>query len=316
MRFSTPSIRNITSGKAKGFTLVELPVVSKSKRAAFTLVELLVVIGIIAILISVLLPVIAAARRQATAAQCLSNMRQLGLAYQMYAGTFKNAFPVAFQDLPDTPAGIAETMGNYYWQDFMFPYVQNKYKSLKDLSTQPEFDLYRKTVLWCPAWEGWYGLDAYTFKFGVSRFETGYSMNLYPTFTASYPTTGKPPTSEWAGRGAPSHIGVAGKYFKKHEWHDPGSRCLIIESNLWLLNFTVTDSAGTIAAQDSIRASASGTGAMNVDRYRHGKVSRNDGTHFQKIGGVVSYNILYVDGHGETSHSISDAYKSIRMRYP
>src|SRR6476646_1830227 len=92
---------------------------NRTIRKGFTLVELLVVIGIIAILISILLPVISAARRQAGAAQCLSNMRQLGLAFQMYAGTYKNAFPVAFQDLPDPDPATGkpgDTMGNYYWQ--------------------------------------------------------------------------------------------------------------------------------------------------------------------------------------------------------
>ncbi len=72
----------------------------------FTLVELLVVIGIIAVLISILMPALDAANKQARRISCLSNLRQLAQLCVMYSGENKGYFP---------PSNWKDTTGTLIW---------------------------------------------------------------------------------------------------------------------------------------------------------------------------------------------------------
>lgn len=65
------------------------------KKKGFTLIELLVVIAIIAILAAMLLPVLAAAKRRAQRINCVSNLKQINLAFRIWEGDNNNLYPMA-----------------------------------------------------------------------------------------------------------------------------------------------------------------------------------------------------------------------------
>ena len=76
---------------------------------AFTLIELLVVIAIIAVLAGLLLPVVSKAKEHGRSSACLSNLRQVGIALQLYVQDNQNRLPVMYDALLSTNAPMTNS---------------------------------------------------------------------------------------------------------------------------------------------------------------------------------------------------------------
>lgn len=100
---------------------------STTHSRAFTLVELLVVMGIIAILISILLPAITKARNSAYRVQCASNLRQVGMGLLMYAEANGGYGPYNHADVGNTDISMWRydygTKDEYTQFGLLYPYL-------------------------------------------------------------------------------------------------------------------------------------------------------------------------------------------------
>ncbi len=105
-------LRNLASF----FNLRNLTYISPQHRGAFTLIELLVVITIIAILAAFLLPALQGARRKAQQVSCASNMKQLGMAFLIYATDYNDYLPYDYVSLAEP---------NNSWPVRLLPYVSS-----------------------------------------------------------------------------------------------------------------------------------------------------------------------------------------------
>ncbi|MDR1279757.1 MAG: DUF1559 domain-containing protein [Opitutaceae bacterium] len=105
-RHSRPERAQVTGRQCRPVK-IHSPALASAFASAFTLVELLTVVAIIGILAGILIPVAGRVRESARTTQCLSNIRQLGLAYQLFLTDQKDRLPPFYDTGFDGGAGMA-----------------------------------------------------------------------------------------------------------------------------------------------------------------------------------------------------------------
>ncbi|CAN5522219.1 hypothetical protein BH09PLA1_BH09PLA1_35070 [soil metagenome] len=124
---------------------------SNGRASAFTLVELLVVIGIIAVLISVLLPALSKARERGNQVKCMANLKQIGLAMQIYTNDNKGMMPygAAFNNSV-LPEGGVYPGENSDWTTLLANVMNRRGTSYNDQPVTGTSNLGSRAVFTCP----------------------------------------------------------------------------------------------------------------------------------------------------------------------
>lgn len=143
-----------------------MPAGRRRAQGAFTLVELLVVIGIIAVLISILLPALNKARRQAKTVQCASNMRQVAAAMLMYINSNKGCHP------PSQIKAGGDCYPDGWW--YSTELVRQKYIAAPNNYANGYYESAYNSPFRCPE-----GIEEDSLKGGAGNYPTDYKNNSY-----------------------------------------------------------------------------------------------------------------------------------------
>jgi len=147
------------------------------RRAGFTLIELLVVIAIISILASILFPVYSRVRENARRTKCISNVKQLVMAFMMYADDHDETLPIWCMDYP-WQSDLNDGRGNT-WDAVLLPYYRNS-----ELLACPSNPLPRTNASWSgsPQLRG-YAMSGYTAGSDTGTYATPEFVSEFPAPT-------------------------------------------------------------------------------------------------------------------------------------
>ncbi len=273
----------------------------RPSRAGFTLIELLVVISIIALLISILLPSLGSARRTAKVIQCLSGVKQIGMAQSIYSDDYSGHF--TSQNYLDGNKGVShdELLAYYDGRNGI-----NEVEALNpDMRQEGELD----SELWrCPLEVLPHGWGVPENSFG--RAPRSYAMTLGEPFESRRQNPNAWAAQRYTGVTRANAPWITGERWsaKQDELRDPSST-IVLSDYAAVISFQGWPNGGEFSL----------VGAVGANNGYYGSPGFPNGpsrfyAHENKVGADPLPSAAFADGHAATV-SIKEELESVGSSY-